>query len=82
MKNKKTLLIGIAVLLVLAAALLIIFEKPIAFSDSAKSNGAAGESENKQIDASEETSPEQAQVIESEGDLIITIPDDEESDGF
>lgn len=94
MKNKKMLLICGAVLLVLAVELLIVFlggsgdkEEPGEAEATSPVEGAqptesAQEGEKELTEEPEEESTESAQLIENEGDLIITIPDDEESDGF
>ena len=94
MKNKKLMWIIIAVILVLIVVLVVTIglggsknvpvdeEKSEPVEESAQP--AAGEPENESASAEEpaEESAESAQLIEDEGNLIITIPDDEESDGF
>ena len=94
MKNKKMLLICGAVLLVLAVVLLIVFlggsgdkeepgeEEATTPVEDVQPTETVQNGEKELADGSEEESTESAQLIESEGDLIITIPDDEESDGF
>lgn len=94
MKNKKMLLICGAALLVLAVVLLIVFlggsgdkdepaeKEATSPVEDAQPTESAPDGEKELTEEPEEESTESAQLIESEGDLIITIPDDEESDGF
>lgn len=96
MKNKKTVWICVAVLVLLALG---IFIWKSCSSEAPKSeeqepgqseeNVRTGEAlqgtdteKTEVTDEAEQTQDESAHIIESEGNLIITIPDDEESDGF
>ena len=81
MKNKKSVLILILVLLLIAAAVFIWTQ--CSGKDASAEGKDAGDAENQDVnDPNGAEAEAQAQLVESEGDLIITIPDDEESDGF
>ena len=96
MKNKKAIVIGIVVLLLIAAA--VFFWTQCSKEGDPAGNGTGNQgsanAENKEmktVDGSNgagETGTDgegetgSAQLVENEGDLIITIPEDEESDGF
>lgn len=94
--SKKTLWICVLVLVLLAVGIFVWKscssggagteeQDPQKLEDGVKTEDAAQGPEDKtpaEETGTGETETESAQLIESEGDLIITIPDDEESDGF
>ena len=91
--NKKKTWILAGVIVLIAAALILWFccggksapdiePEETEPTEEAQPEETAAETEKAPAEEPAEESAESAQLIESEGDLIITIPEDEESDGF
>ncbi len=92
-KKKLWIIIGALVLVVVAVLVVLLCcnskpaeepepEVPTEQTEDARTVGSSQEPEKTPDETASEEAPESAQILESEGDLIITIPDDEESDGF
>ena len=89
--SKKKLWIMLAAVAVLLVALFFLLrgcgEKPAAetaeeLTEDTQKTESPLDAEKTEAETDPEENSTSAQLIESEGDLIITIPDDEESDGF
>ena len=93
--DKKRLCIVIGVVVLVIVAVLVVWlcgreakpdAEPVPAGQTENAEAPAQEPSQDTENAPDETAAgeaqESAQIIESEGDLIITIPDDEESDGF
>ncbi len=94
-KMKKSAKIGISALaILLCVVLVIVFTRPkkndagvndLSQSNTESSTGTSTSdpsAENSDIGTQEEYTESEAQLIESEGDIEIIIPDDQGSDGF
>lgn len=88
--NKKKIWVVVAALVLLLAVALFVWlggsrnAEPSDGETQAQKqpNGEDAEAENAKDTSSEGEESESAQLLEDDGDLIITIPEDEASDGF